>query len=78
MVNQIKVHSDLDPIVRFTPTDARSRFQSKAGDVELRISLAPALDRDNVAVRILYSQRLQRSLTDLGLRGRASIFLRTG
>jgi len=67
LANQIKAHSGMDPVVRFTPTETRTRFESKAGSVDLRISVAPALDRDTIAIRLLYAHRLERCLSELGL-----------
>lgn len=68
LVNQFKALANLDPIVRFTPRDAHGRFISSSGPIDLRLSLAPVLERDALSVRILDSNRLQRSILELGLR----------
>jgi type II secretory ATPase GspE/PulE/Tfp pilus assembly ATPase PilB-like protein len=68
LVNQFKALANLDPIVRFTPRDAHARFASGAGPIDLRLGLAPVLERDALSVRLLDPNRLQRSILELGLR----------
>lgn len=68
LVNQFKALANLDPIVRFTPRDAHARYMSGTGPVDLRLGLAPTLERDALSVRILDPNRLQRSILELGLR----------
>jgi general secretion pathway protein E len=67
LVNQFKALANLDPIVRFTPRDAHARFQSSTGQLDLRLALAPVLDRDALSIRLLDPRRLQRSITEIGL-----------
>jgi general secretion pathway protein E len=69
LVNQFKAMASLDPIVRFTPRDAHAQFRSRDGVVDLRIALAPTLDRDALSIRLLDPRRLRRSITELGLSG---------
>lgn len=68
VVNQFKALANLDPIVRFTPRDAHARFVSSTGPIDLRLGLAPVLERDALSVRLLDPNRLQRSILELGLR----------
>lgn len=67
LTNQVKTHSGLNAVVHFTPVETRARFDSKAGAVDLRISVAPALNGDTIAIRLLHANRLGRSISELGM-----------
>ncbi|MDX1951177.1 MAG: ATPase, T2SS/T4P/T4SS family [Verrucomicrobiota bacterium] len=66
LVNQFKALANLDPIIRFTPRDGHARFEHRKASVDLRLALAPVLDRETLTVRILDPLRLERSIHDLG------------
>lgn len=67
VLNQLKALAELDPIIRFTPKDARAVFESGAGRIDLRIALAPGPMGETMAIRLLDPQRLERSILELGL-----------
>lgn len=67
LVNQFKTVANLDPIVRFTPRDAHASVPLDGRHVDLRLALAPMLERDTLAIRLLDPKRLERSITELGL-----------
>jgi general secretion pathway protein E len=67
VVNQFKAFAGLDPIARFTPQDAHARMQCNGNSCDIRLALAPTLDRETLAIRLLDPKRLERSVTELGL-----------
>lgn len=66
-MNQFKGMAGIDPIVRFTPADASAVFEMVDGKIDLRISLAPSSTGETLAIRLLDSKRLDRSIIELGL-----------
>jgi general secretion pathway protein E len=67
LVNQLKVRAELNPIIRFTPTDAHTSVVLKGSKLDLRLALAPSQHGETVAIRILNAKRLQREIDTLGL-----------
>lgn len=67
IVNRIKVQARLRVDEHFSAQDGSTRIHRKDGDVDLRISIVPTIDGENVVIRILavYVQGL--SLTNLGV-----------
>ena len=70
LVNQLKAMAGLDPITRFTPQESHASIPLSENRLDLRISLAPALDRETLAIRLLDPRRLDRSIEALGLGSR--------
>ena len=70
LVNQLKAMAGLDPITRFTPQEAHATVPLGDHRIDLRIALAPAMDRETVAIRLLDPRRLERSISALGLGSR--------
>ena len=67
LVNQLKAMAGLDPITRFTPQEAHANVPLGEHRIDLRIALAPSMDRETVAIRLLDPRRLDRSISALGL-----------
>ena len=67
ILNQLKAVADLDPVVRFTPKDARAVFQSADGHIDLRVAIAPGPVGETMSIRLLDPRRLERSILELGL-----------
>ena len=67
LLNQFKVISDVDPVVRFTPKDTRATIMLPSGKLDLRLALAPCQHGEKLAIRLLDPQRLERSIRELGL-----------
>lgn len=70
LVNQFKALAGLDPISRFTPQEAHAQAGLAAERLDLRLALAPTLDRETMAIRLLDPRRLDRSISSLGLSSR--------
>lgn len=69
LINQFKALANLDPIARFNPRDAHAAMRVNQSPINLRLALAPTLDRETLTVRILDPARLDRSISDLGFSG---------
>lgn len=67
ILNQLKALAELDPIIRFTPKDARAVFKYPEGHIDLRIALAPGPVGETMSIRLLDPRRLDRSILELGL-----------
>lgn len=71
LVNQLKAMAGLDPIARFTPQESHATVPLGGNKrIDLRIALAPSMDRETVAIRLLDPRRLDRSISALGLGSR--------
>jgi type II secretory ATPase GspE/PulE/Tfp pilus assembly ATPase PilB-like protein len=71
VVNQFKALSDLDPVTRFTVKDTRATVNFNGEGLDIRLAVAPCHHGEALVVRLLDPKRLERSLTELGLPGRA-------
>ena len=67
LTNQFSALANLDPVVRFTPTDSHARLTVDHSTVDLRLALAPCQQGEALSIRLLDSKRLERSIDDLGL-----------
>jgi general secretion pathway protein E len=67
LINQLKVRAGMDPVIRFTPTDAHTSLVVKGTKLDLRLALAPSQHGETMAVRILNAKRLERNIDTLGL-----------
>jgi general secretion pathway protein E len=67
ILNQFKAMADLDPVAHFTPQDAHATCILSEAKLDVRLSLAPCLNGETVSLRLLNSQRIERSIGELGL-----------
>jgi len=68
MVRSLRIAAGLDPVVSFTPQDARCRFALLDRTLDLRLATAPCVGGEKLALRLLDPQRIQRPIEELGLR----------
>ena len=66
-LNQFKAMAAVDPVVRFLPGDASASFKVLDRNLDLRVALAPSSRGETMAVRLLDTKRLERSIVELGL-----------
>ncbi len=66
LVSRIKIMSGLDIIERRVPQDGRAKVKVGKLEYDLRVSIMPTINGENIVVRILPTTLLL-SLTDLGL-----------
>jgi type II secretory ATPase GspE/PulE/Tfp pilus assembly ATPase PilB-like protein len=66
-LNQFKALASVNPVTRFLPSDASASFAILERHIDLRIALAPSLNGETMAVRLLDAKRLERSIVELGL-----------
>ncbi len=68
IVNQFKAMANLDPIIRFSPKDARTTMPLAGNNsLDLRFAFAPCLNGETVTVRLLDLKRVGRGINELGL-----------
>lgn len=68
LMNQLKAMAGLDPVARFSPRDAHATVELEPRrKLHLRLALTPCQSGETMAVRLLDSKRLERSIDSLGL-----------
>jgi len=67
VVNQIKTLSDLDPVRRFAPEDARFTLDLDGTLVDVRFAIVPSVTGDKIAIRLLDPARTRNDMAELGL-----------
>ena len=75
LLNQFKAMANLDPVMRFTATDARATVEADGAALDVRLALAPCHQGEMLVMRLLDSKRLERSLAELGLSARTLLQL---
>lgn len=65
--NQLRTLARLDPLAAMEPAEGWGSYLVDDREVGLRISVAPTLHGDKVAVRLIESTRITRRLEELGL-----------
>ncbi len=68
MVRSLRIAAGLDPVVSFTPEDARCRFALLDRTLDLRLATVPCVGGEKLALRLLDPQRIQHRIEELGLR----------
>jgi len=68
MVRSLRIAANLDPVVSFTPQDARCRFALLDRTLDLRLATVPCVGGEKLALRLLDPQRIQHHIEELGLR----------
>jgi type IV pilus assembly protein PilB len=66
VVSRIKIMANLDISERRLPQDGRIKFREAAREVDLRVSIVPALFGESVVLRLLDKTSLRLDLTQLG------------
>ncbi|MEX0872093.1 MAG: ATPase, T2SS/T4P/T4SS family, partial [Aquisalimonadaceae bacterium] len=67
LVNQLKTLAELNPVTAQVPQDGRFTYQLDDVSLDLRVSVAPCLRGDKLALRVLTAGYLFDSLDRLGL-----------
>ena len=67
LVNQIKTLSNLDPITTFRPQSARWTYAMDEREVDVRVTTAPSINGEKLAVRVLDPAQVSHSIHELGL-----------
>lgn len=67
LIRHFKVISDIDPTPLFRPAEAHRTCRLPEGEVDLRITVAPTITGEKLAIRLLPPGRLSLALEDLGL-----------
>jgi type II secretory ATPase GspE/PulE/Tfp pilus assembly ATPase PilB-like protein len=67
VVNQIMALSQMDPVNKFVPEEARFTHPIYDRLLEFRVELAPCLTGNKFTIRILEPKRFQQRIYDLGL-----------
>lgn len=69
LVNQIKTTANLDPIKTFLPHEARRTYQLNDKTFDMRITTAPCIGGEKIAIRLLDPEKVNHEINDLGLQG---------
>lgn len=67
IVSRIKILANLDIAERRKPQDGRFRVSMEGHEVDLRVSVMPAIDGETVVLRLLDTKGLQIGLKELGM-----------
>ena len=67
LVNQIKTLAGLDPVTAFRPEDGRFSYRLDAAELDVRVTLAPCLSGEKLAIRLLRPGAVWDNLADLGV-----------
>jgi len=69
LVNQLKTLSRLDPLPAMVPHEGRATLDLEGQSIDLRVTVAPCVQGDKLALRLLQPERVEYRLSELGLRG---------
>lgn len=67
IISRIKVMSDLDIAERRVPQDGRFKIKAQGREIDLRVSILPAVHGEKVCLRLLDKGNLAGNLDNLGL-----------
>lgn len=67
VVSRLKIMADLDIAERRHPQDGRIRLRLRDRQVDVRVSIVPALHGESVVLRLLDKERGRASLEDIGM-----------
>ena len=67
VISRIKILADLDIAERRKPQDGRFRIATEGHEVDLRVSVMPAIDGETVVLRLLDATGIQMGLNELGM-----------
>ncbi len=70
LVNQLKTMARLNPMAAFAPEEGRVTCYVDEEELDLRITVAPCLAGDKMAIRLLEPYRVRHRLEELGLHDR--------
>jgi len=68
VLNRLKALAGIDPTTIFHPEGSRWTHElGDGGELELRLTIVPMLGGEKVALRLLYPERVERYIADLGM-----------
>jgi type IV pilus assembly protein PilB len=76
VISRLKILSNLDIAERRRPQDGRIRIQIDDRQVDMRVSVMPSIDGENVVLRVLDRGAVALRLSDLGISPRVLTLLR--
>ncbi len=76
VISRLKILANLDIAERRRPQDGRIRIQVEDRQVDLRVSVMPSIDGENVVLRVLDRGAVALRLSDLGISPRVLTLLR--
>jgi len=67
LLNQFKTMAEIDPVAMFVPDESRFSHEVGEHELDLRLGIAPSLNGQKAAIRVLQPERLQRTIDELGM-----------
>ncbi len=67
LINQFKMLAEIPPVHLFTPISARRSYSVEGFELDLRLTAAPCLTGQSLAIRMLHPENVEHHIGDLGL-----------